>query len=303
MQPLARFFLLPVILLGAITLALAITEPGPLRNPAVLSALDQHPQVIAHRGGAGLWPENTLYAFEQASKLGVDMLEMDLHLSRDGQLVVIHDATLERTTDGQGEVAMYSLAQLQRLDAGYQWSPDAGLSHPYRNQGLNIPSFNAVLQRFPEQLKVVEIKVPDAGMEAKLCTALQQHEQTQRVIVGSFHDRSLKLFRELCPQVATSAGSGEVRRLLALNWLRLDAWMAMPAYQVLQIPQRHNGIQVASPRLIQRAQERGLNVQFWTINDTADMRRLLDQGTDGLITDYPDRALQLLGRQAAGAAQ
>jgi len=298
MPALARWLFWPVLLLASSGLWLALQADSP-HQPGVPGASAGQPLVIAHRGGAGLWPENTLYAFEQASQLGVDMLEMDLHLSRDSQLVVIHDATLERTTDGQGEVAMYNLVQLQRLDAGYQWSADGGLSHPYRNQGLRIPSFNEVLQRFPESLKAVEIKVPDAGMEARLCQALKQHEQTERVIVSSFHNRSLALFRQYCPQVATSAGSGEVRLLLALNWLHLDRWLARPTYQVLQIPHYHRGIQVSSPRLIRGAQRLGLQVQLWTINETAAMRQLLEQGADGLITDYPDRALHVLGRTGA----
>ncbi len=248
-----------------------------------------------HRGGKGLWPENSLFAFQRASALGVDMLEMDLQLSSDGELVVIHDRTLERTTDGDGAVAALSLAQLQALDAGYNWSADGGQSYPYRGQGIRIPSFAEVLDKLPDAPKVIEIKVPDVGIEVLLCDALQAHQQQDQVIVASIYERSLQLFREQCPGVATSAGPGSVRLLVALNWLGLGSLLS-PSYQALQIPETHDGLLVASPSLLKAAAQRGLNVQLWTINEQPDMRRLLDLGVHALITDYPDRALQVLGR-------
>lgn len=289
-----RFIAIPLMLLALALGVLALTSQ-PAQTSAVLSKLGDQPLVIAHRGGKGLWPENSLFAFERASDLGVDMLEMDLHLSSDGELVVIHDRTLNRTTNGQGRVAEHSLAQLQALDAAYNWTADGGQSYPYRGQGIRIPTLTEVLQRFPDAAKVIEIKVPDVGMEAALCETLRTHQQLDRVIVGSFYDRSLQLFREQCPDVATSAGPGSVRVLVALNWLGLGSLLS-PSYQALQIPEAHDGLLIASPSLFKTASERALNIQMWTINEQADMRRLLDKGAHALITDYPDRALQVLGR-------
>lgn len=290
----ARFLLAPLLLIVIALLVLSQTS-HPAMTPKVLAALGDQPLVIAHRGGKGLWPENSLFAFERANALGVDMLEMDVHLSADDELVVIHDSTLDRTTNGEGSVAALSLAQLQALDAGYRWSADGGQSYPYRGQGVRIPAFVDVLQRFPDIAKVIEIKVPDVGMEARLCDALVATGQTERVIVGSFYERSLQLFREHCPTVATSAGPGSVRLLVALNFVGLGSLLS-PSYQALQIPERHSGLTVASERLMRTARARGLNVQLWTINEQPAMRRLIDLGAQGLITDYPDRALQLLGR-------
>ena len=290
----ARFLSAPLLLL-AIALGVLTLTSKPAQPMAVLNRFAAQPLVIAHRGGKGLWPENSLFAFQRASALGVDMLEMDLHLSRDGELVVIHDRTLERTTNGEGPVAALSLEQLQALDAGYNWSADGGQSYPYRGQGIRIPSFIEVLEHTPAKAKVIEIKVPDVGMEALLCDALTAHQQLDRVIVGSFYDRSLQLFREQCPGVATSAGPGSVRMLVALNWVGLGSLLS-PSYQALQIPEAHNGLAIASPSLLKAAALRGLNVQLWTINEQPDMRRLLDLGAHALITDYPDRALQVLGR-------
>jgi glycerophosphoryl diester phosphodiesterase len=289
-----RFIAVPLMLLALALGVLALTSQ-PAQTSAVLSKLGDQPLVIAHRGGKGLWPENSLFAFERASDLGVDMLEMDLHLSSDGELVVIHDRTLNRTTNGQGRVAEHSLTQLQALDAAYNWTADGGQSYPYRGQGIRIPTFTEVLQRFPDAAKVIEMKVPDLGMEAALCKALQSHQQIDRVVIGSFYDRSLQLFREQCPGVATSAGPGSVRMLVALNWVGLGSLLS-PSYQALQIPEAHDGLLIASPSLFKTASGRGLNIQMWTINEQADMRRLLDKGAHALITDYPDRALQVLGR-------
>jgi glycerophosphoryl diester phosphodiesterase len=294
MLRLARFLFAPLLLIVTLLSVLALTS-RPTAPPLVLSTLGDQPLVIAHRGGRGLWPENSLFAFERASALGVDMLEMDLQLSSDGELVVIHDTSLERTTNGEGPVATRSLDQLQALDAGYRWTADGGESYPYRGQGIRIPSFAEVLERLPDIPKVIEIKVPDVGMEAQLCAVLSANDQRERVIVGSFYERSLQLFREQCPGVATSAGPTSVRMLVALNWLGLGSLLS-PSYQALQIPEQHSGLRIASAALLQTAQARGLNVQLWTINEQPAMRRLLDLGAQGLITDYPDRALQLLGR-------
>ena len=294
MLRLARFLFAPLLLIVIVLSVLALTS-RPTAPPVVLSAFGDQPLVIAHRGGRGLWPENSLFAFERASALGVDMLEMDLQLSSDGELVVMHDTSLERTTNGEGAVAAYSLDQLQALDAGYRWTADGGESYPYRGQGIRIPSFAEVLERLPNMPKVIEIKVPDVGMEAQLCAVLSTNDQRERVIVGSFHERSLQLFREQCPGVATAAGPTSVRMLVALNWLGLGRLLS-PSYQALQIPEQHSGLRIASAALLKTAQARGLNVQLWTINEQPAMRRLLDLGAQGLITDYPDRALQLLGR-------
>lgn len=290
----ARFLLVPLLLVAVAIVVLALTSQ-PASPPPVIQALGDQPLVIAHRGGRGLWPENTLFAFERADALGVDMLEMDVRLTADGQMVVLHDEDVDRTTDGSGPIAGLTLERAQQLDAGYHWTADGDENHPYRGQGIRIPTLQAVLQRFPDRAKVIEIKVPDVGLEDRLCEALTEAKQHDKVIVGSFYERSLKRFREQCPDVATSASPGSVKLLLALNWVGLGRLLS-PSYQALQIPERSSGLAVATPSLLATALDRGLNVQLWTINEQPAMRHLLDMGANGLITDYPDRALQLLGR-------
>ncbi|WP_339490426.1 glycerophosphodiester phosphodiesterase [Pseudomonas sp. EL_65y_Pfl2_R95] len=290
----ARFLIAPTLLV-AITLTVLSLTSKPAQTPKVLNSFGGNPLVIAHRGGRGLWPENSLFAFQRASALGVDMLEMDIRLSSDGQLVVIHDETVDRTTDDEGPVANFTLAQLQQMDAGYNWSADGGQSYPYRDQGIGIPSFESVLQAEPEIAKVIELKTADTALVDKLCESLNTYSQRERVIIASYYESSLQRLRERCPGVATSASPNSVRLFLAMNWLGISRALS-PSYQVLQIPPRHSGMELASSALIKSAQARGLNVQLWTINEQPTMRKLLDLGAEGLITDYPDRALQLLGR-------
>ncbi|MEN0106563.1 MAG: glycerophosphodiester phosphodiesterase [Pseudomonas sp.] len=295
----ARFLLAPVLLL-AIALGTLLLTSKPATPPIALTSLGSAPLVIAHRGGMGLWPENTLFAFERAAALDVDMLEMDVRRSRDGELVVIHDADVARTSNGTGLVADLDLATLQQLDAGYQWTADGGTTYPYRQQGIRIPTLAEVLARYPRMAKSLEIKDNDPAAAEQLCQQLKAANQEQRVVVGSFYEAPLQAFREQCPTVATGAGATSAKVLVVLHWLGLERLLS-PSYQVLAVPERR-GPMVVDAALISAAQERGLAVMLWTINEQPTMRHLLDMGAQGLITDYPDRALQLLGRSTVSAA-
>ncbi|MGY4532872.1 glycerophosphoryl diester phosphodiesterase [Pseudomonas sp. TE3786] len=297
----ARFFLAPVLLL-VIAIAVLMLTSTPALPPIALTSLGSEPLVIAHRGGMGLWPENTLFAFERATALDVDMLDMDVRRSRDGQLMVTHDADVASTTNGTGLVAEHSVAELQQLDAGYRWTADGGESYPYRNQGIRIPTFAEVLARYPRSAKSVEIKDAEPAAAEQLCQVLKGANQLQRVVVSSFYESSLQAFHEHCPNVATAAGPTSVKILVVLHWLGLERLLS-PSYQVLALPEAE-GPMVVDASLITDAQARGLNVQLWTINEQPAMRHLLDIGAQGLFTDYPDRALQLLGRSTVlGANQ
>ena len=202
-----------------------------------------------------------------------------------GEMIPLSSLVTVRDATGPELVERFNIFQAAKIMA----QPAPGYS-----SGQAIAALEEVFERFPLIPKALEIKVPDVGMEAVLCEMLAAYDQLDRVIVGSFHERSLKRFRELCPEVATSAGPVSVRLLLALNWLGLSDLLS-PSYPVLQIPPQHSGLTLPTPRLIRNARTRGLHVQLWTINEQPEMRRLLEMGANGLITDYPDRALQLLG--------
>jgi glycerophosphoryl diester phosphodiesterase len=281
---------LPLLAYG---IAVAVANPAP-PHPFI-KKLPTPPLRIAHRGGAGIWPENTLYAFERAAKLGVDMIELDIHASADGVLVVMHDETVDRTTDGAGLIRQKTLAELKTLDAGYRWTDNGGQSYPFRGLGIEISTLEEVLQALPQMPLIVEIKQAVPAITNALCRLIRQYGRQEDLIVGSFHVDALREMRQICPAVATSAHANEVRLFVALNFLRLTRTYA-PAPFAFQVPVRQDNIEIVTPSFVRGAHERGMQVHVWTVNDLAEMEYLIRIGVDGLITDYPDRLMELLVR-------
>ena len=259
-------------------------------------------EVIAHRGGSGLWPENTLYAFEKAAALGVDSLETDVTATADGILVLIHDDTVDRTTDGAGPVDGCTLENLKQLDAGYWWTADGGSSYPFRAQGITIPTLDEVLTALPAMDFTIEIKDTRPATAAALCETIRNRGAAGRVVVASVHGRVMQHFRSICPQVTTAAAFPEVMLLFGLDRVRLAHLYSVPA-QTLAIPQSWPlsplplEMTVADGHFLATAHGRGIEVRVWTVNDGDDMRRYLDLNADGIITDYPDRLLAIAGRE------
>ena len=251
--------------------------------------------VIAHRGGRSLGPESTLFTFQRAADLGVDVLEIDIHSTKDGNLVVIHDDTVNRTTDGKGAVINFTLAELKKLDAGYRWSPDSGRTYPMRGKGLTIPSLAEVFAAFPKMRINIEIKEPAPEVTAVLCDLIREHQKIDHVMIASFDASQLKRFRSQCPQVATSVGTREAVLFYGLQWAYLDNIYSPPAHAV-QVPNRYGSTQIVTPRFLKAAHARNMRVHVWTVNDTAQMRQLINLGVDGIMTDYPEKLLRLLKR-------
>jgi glycerophosphoryl diester phosphodiesterase len=283
-----------VVLFVALYVVLALLA-RPAADHAFFAQFDRSPLVMAHRGGKGLWPENTLYAFERARDLGADVLEMDLHGTADGVLVVIHDSTVDRTTDGTGPVQDFTLAALKALDAGYRWSPDDGGTFPYRGQGITVPTVEEVFAAFPAMPMNIEIKDLDPPLIAQFCSLIREHGMADRVLVASFDVEAMATFRRECPEVATSTSENEVITLFALGKVFLEA-MYSPKAGAVQVPEYRSGLHVITPRFVAAAHGRNLQVHAWTINDPGDMQRFADLGIDGIITDYPDRLLEVLRR-------
>lgn len=266
----------------------------------------RRPLVMAHRGGAGLWPENTIHAFARAAALGVDVLELDLHSTSDGALVIIHDGTVERTTNGAGAVGALTLAELKKLDAGYRWTNDGGRTFPFRGRSVTIPTLREVLEAFPQARLNIDIKgSPPPALVKDFCRSLRESRATANVNVASFSWQTLTEFRRECPEVTTSAGFDEVLALLS------DAQAGGPQQQqqqgaaadkaslrAVQVPESAGGRQLLTAELVEAAHRRGLEVHVWTINDEAGMRRMIKLGVDGIITDRPDILIELLKQEA-----
>jgi len=249
--------------------------------------------VIAHRGGRSLGPENTLYTYRRAVELGVDVLEIDVHLTKDNYLAAIHDKSVDRTTNGSGNIESYILADLQKLDAGYRWSPDTGNQFPLRGKGLKIPSLTEVFQAFPQMRINIEIKDPKPAVITLLCQTIQNHNMSQNVMIASFDAGALKKFRSICPAVATSTPASQAMLFYALQKMHLESAYT-PEAQALQVPQAYGDLQVVTKRFVEAAHARNLKVHVWTVNDVHSMKTLLQLNVDGIMTDYPQRLLAIL---------
>jgi glycerophosphoryl diester phosphodiesterase len=282
-----------VVIMGAIYGSLAWSPPGARAvDYQVFKQNAARPLVFAHRGGAKIAPENTIFAFTKAVEMGVDAIELDVHGTADGKMVVMHDATVDRTTDGSGAVNTKTLAELKQLNAGYRWSPDGGNTFPFRESKLSIPTLEEVFDAFPQMTFNIEPKQGEPSIIEPLCRTLREHRMTERVIVGSFSQSIIDEFRATCPEVATSASPSEVGKFLTMFKAGLSKNYS-PVMQALQVPESA-GVQVVSREFIEAAHERNLKVHVWTVNETTDMQRLLEMGVDGIMTDYPDRLLALL---------
>jgi glycerophosphoryl diester phosphodiesterase len=263
----------------------------------------QQPMFFAHRGGALLAPENTLVAFERGASYGADALELDIQMTRDGELVVIHDMTVDRTTDGTGPVAAYTLDELRRLDAGYRFTPDGGKTYPFRGQGITIPTLAEVFARFPTLRVNIDLKESDEARERKLWALIQELEVGQRVLVASGEAHlPIVRFRQISGgRVATSASKQEIRTFVLLALAR-GTWMLRPVYDALQVPEIWKRTRVVSPTMLAAAHRRGLHVHVWTVDDRPSMERLLAWGVDGLMTDRPDLLAEVLAARAQAPA-
>ena len=264
-------------------------------HPYYTDFLPEGVHVHAHAGATHLWPDNSMMAFKGSANMGVDVLELDTQITSDGVIVVIHDDTVDRTTNGSGRVDQMTLAELQGLDAAANWSGPEG-NHPHRDTGIIVPTLREVLDAFPDVGVNIDMKSADPRVPAATCDLIRETGREHSVMVASFVQRNLREFRELCPDVATSAGPEEVRNFLILNLLGLGR-ATSPAAEAFQVPVRQGSIPVVTRPFVRGLAERRIQLDVWTINDEAEMRRLFDMGVSGMITDRPDLALDILGRQ------
>lgn len=248
------------------------------------------PRVFAHRGGSALGPENTIAAFDRGLAAGADGLELDIRLSADGICVVCHDETLDRTTNATGPVSARTAAELSRVDAGYQFRDEAG-RHPFRGQGINIPTLREVFERYPAIPLIVEMKLDTEQMGLALAVEVMAAGAVDRVCAAGYGSRSLSAIRQALPAMASSASQMEVRLALYRSWA---GWPPMrTAYGGYQVPEHAGTLRVVSRRFIRHAHRAGLEVQLWTIDQASDMERLLGWGADALISNRPDLAVTM----------
>jgi glycerophosphoryl diester phosphodiesterase len=254
------------------------------RSHAVLAGA---PLLIAHRGGSAVAPENTLAAcLSAADTWNADMIELDVHASADGHCVVIHDATVDRTTDGTGAVATMRLGELRELDAGYRFTPD-GTTFPFRGTGVGIATMDEVLEALPGMRFTVEVKT--GGAQAPLFEAIERHGARERIIAAGMYDADRTQFSNY--RGAVSVSTEELRRFYARYRLGVGRFFP-PRADVVQVPEAWEGQRIVSRRFVRVLHGAGIPVHVWTVDNAGDMHRLLDWGVAGILTDRPD----VLGR-------
>ena len=246
---------------------------------------------MAHRGGSALAPENTLFAFRRAIEWwGADLLEIDVHPTADGEVVVHHDDTVDRTSNGRGPVAAHPLARLKEMDFGHRFTPDGGATFPFRGRGIGISTLAEVLEALPEARVNVEIK--DGRAQERVWETIHAAGATERVLVAAGRRANRSRFIGAYPG-PMSASAEEMRTFYALHLLRATAFYHPPV-DAFQVPERFGSRQLVSPRFVREAHAWNVSVHVWTVDEVADMRRLLEWGVDGVITDRPDRLARLL---------
>lgn len=206
--------------------------------------------VIAHRGDSAHFPENTIPSFDRALELGVDAIEFDLRVSRDGEIVIIHDPTVDRTTNGSGPVSSLTLAELKALDAGAQFSPDGGRTYPFRRQGLTIPTFDEMLSRYGSTPLLIEVKLPEAAPGAR--NLLNRHDAGRRVVLDSTDFNALEPFRG--SPIITGASLRDIVAILPRTMLGLP--LGQVSYRAFCVPLWYNGIPVPARRLARTGRKR-----------------------------------------------
>lgn len=256
------------------------------------------PVVVAHRGDSHNYPENTLEAFASAVALGVDVIETDIHLSKDGVPVIWHDETLDRNTDGSGRIEDHVLAELKEFDAGYTFTKNEGRTFPFRGKGIRLATLEEALEASPRQRFNVDLKSADTAIAGAFIDAVRKTHAEKRVIAASFRLKNLKAVRSLAPEIQTSITTGEVLKLLIRQKLRLLLPASFSRRIIFQVPVSQGLITVITPSFVRDMHRRGAIIQVWTINARAEMRRLLDMGVDSLMTDDPALLIEVVRERA-----
>lgn len=274
-----------------VALAFAGCDAG-AQMPGFLAPPIQH-RLIAHRGGGGLRPENTLEAFEHAVReFNADVLELDVHASSDGVIFIAHDDTLERCTNGHGDLAALTSSQLEQLDAGHQFSAD-GQTYPYRGKGIKLPRLAALLGAFPDLRLNIEVKARTPGLIDAFVKQLRQAKAVDRCCVGSEHDDIGVALVEALPEGCHFFPSQALTQLFMSLWSG-EAAQVDRRYHVIDMPAVHEGLSLAEPAFLEIAHGLGRPVYVFTVDEEAEMRSLFAAGVDGVMTDRPDRLRRVI---------
>lgn len=248
------------------------------------------PRVMAHRGASAQYPENTMPAFRAAAETqSVDYIELDVHCTRDGHVVVVHDEGLSRIASDDRLIAEMTMAELETVDAGFNFFVRGDF--PFRAKGIRVPKLEQVLKSWPAMRFVIELKPRDPAIADAALEVVRATKMGHRVLFASEHLAPIARVRMLAPEIPSNLPAPEIAAFV-------QALPSATPYtgdgDALQIPPEYRGIKLATPEVIAAAHRNGLEVHVWTVNDQAQMEELLSLGVDGIITDHPSRLVAVL---------
>lgn len=287
-----------VALLAALSLSVAAcASAGATTRPVAGPPASDNPfqigrtLVIPHAGGDGLFPENTVYAYQQSNAMGGDVVDIDVRLSADGVPMAIHDATVDRTTDASGFVADLTALELGRLDAGWAFERDGNF--PFRGQGFGIPTVEDILREFPTKLTTLDLKDRSNAPVGPVCEMLRRLGRTNDVYVGTETNEQVLAFRATCPELHTS-GTREERTARRSAQDAGDS--AIGAAQLVSQPSfiGRDGERRVTEESLAFAHNSGTAILTWVVDDREDMADLIALGVDGIYTRRPDVLIDVL---------
>ncbi|RUL55929.1 MULTISPECIES: glycerophosphodiester phosphodiesterase [Lysinibacillus] len=274
----------------------AVSKPQKRDEKEVLQATK--PIVLAHRGGAHLAPEHTMIAFEKSYNLGVDGFEVDIRLTKDEEIILFHDDSVDRTSDGVGFVKDFTLEELKQLNFGYHFQDLEG-NFPYREEKIEVVTLRELFETFPNTYINIDIKDgPDTYegslMPSKLWRLIEEFEVENRIVVTSFFSEQVDRFNLYAQnRVALGAGENDVRKAFTAFSSQFGH-LYHPKVDVFQIPPKSGVVSLDSPKFINFLSKLNIPVHYWTINDTDTMRHLIEIGAKGIVTDRPDIAIAFI---------
>ncbi len=258
------------------------------------------PIILGHRGAAGVAPENTLVSFARALEQGAHVIESDVHATRDGVPVLLHDPAVERTTDGRGAISQLTLDEVRALDAGHCFSADGGPKFPFRKKGLGIPTLKEAFQSFEALRFNLEIKAESPELVRSIVELVRETKREHCTLLTAGEDAIMSLLRaELARSGVAAAVGASMADILAVVKAAIAGEPPATDAMALQIPSEFGGRPLVTRKLVDHCHAHGIHVHVWTINEPAHMSALLDLGVDGIVTDYPALAAELLATRGA----
>lgn len=292
------YLLLLLFILHGIQFIKAYFFPQPLPKRSFFQ-LVKEPAIFGHRGSPLAYPENTLLSFEEGLRHG-EGLELDVSMTKDGIIIVLHDLMLERTTDGRGAVGDITYKDLIALNAGYHFQKDS--SYPYRESRIHIPTLESVCKAFPQTPLIIEVKGSGEELAMNLARTISANTAQDQVLIAGIDDKTIQWIRDYLPDIQTGTSLREGIIFYILSHLGLALYFSWN-FQTLCIPPKYKSLPLLTVPLRLAAKGLGLPIYLWTINTEEEIRKYLEIGVQGIISDYPERVKKVVEEMRSDRGQ